>query len=234
MAPRRPGRPGARRAGGALRHRPRRGRRRPHGLRGAGRRTGHERGAQRCAGVLLARVGARHFHRPPVRVVAAGAPLRRAGRAERQHGRGDRRGRREHDAGPDVHARRASPQERARFLHEPRPPGALPGRGVQPVRRRRDDGHEAPNLQGRTRRVRVPESPEGGRCRQVRRIRRGDRPRGDASRRRVWHGRAAPGGRGHPVRRHPRWHPVGEAHQGGRPRVRRVIEPDLRRRQRRS
>ena len=47
-------------------------------------------GPQRRAGRRLPRVGAGHHHRPPVRLVPAGAALRRPGR----HGRRLRRGRR--------------------------------------------------------------------------------------------------------------------------------------------
>ena len=93
---------------GAQRHRPGGGGGRDPRLRQPGRRAGHQRGAQRGAGVEAARIGAGHLGRPAVRLLAAGAALRGAGGDVRQHGRGDRRRRREHDARADVHAQRAA------------------------------------------------------------------------------------------------------------------------------
>jgi acetyl-CoA acyltransferase len=57
---------------GAQRPRPGPGRRRDHGLRHAGLRAVAQHRPQRRAGRRLARVGARHHHRPPVRLLPAG------------------------------------------------------------------------------------------------------------------------------------------------------------------
>ena len=56
---------------------------------------------QRRAGRRVPRVGAGHHHRPPVRVVPAGAALRRPGRDGRRLRRGHRRRRRAHDPHAD-------------------------------------------------------------------------------------------------------------------------------------
>ena len=80
-----------RRAGRAHRRRPGRGRRRDHGLRhrrSARRRMDIARTAWLSAGPARAR--ARRHHRPAVRLVPAGRPLRRAGRAVRHPGPGHR------------------------------------------------------------------------------------------------------------------------------------------------
>ena len=76
---------------GARRHRPGRGRGRDPRLRQPGRRAGQQRGAQRGAGLEAARIGAGHLGRPAMRLLAAGAAFRGAGRDVGQHGRGDRR-----------------------------------------------------------------------------------------------------------------------------------------------
>ena len=56
---------------------------RDHGLRHPGRRAGHQRRAQRRPGLEAAGERAGHQRRPPVRLVAAGAALRRPGGDER-------------------------------------------------------------------------------------------------------------------------------------------------------
>ena len=76
-------------------------RRRDHGLRHAGRRAGHQHRPQRRARGRLPRDDGRHDHRPPVRFVAAGRALRRAGRDGRRVRRRDRGRRREHDPRAD-------------------------------------------------------------------------------------------------------------------------------------
>ena len=68
----------------AQRPRPRPGRRRDHGLCHAGGRAGTQHRPKRRARRRVPRVGARHHHRPPVRVLAAGAALRRSGRDRRR------------------------------------------------------------------------------------------------------------------------------------------------------
>ena len=77
------------------------GRRRHHRLRHAGSRAVAERRSQRRVGRRLARVGAGDHHRPSVRFVPAGHPLRRPGGHGRRlrRGRGQRGG--EHDPHPD-------------------------------------------------------------------------------------------------------------------------------------
>ncbi len=77
------------------------GRRRDHGLRLAGGGTGAQHRPQRAPRRRVPRFGAGHHRRPPVRLVAAGDPLRRAGRDGGRVRRGDRGGRREHEPGAD-------------------------------------------------------------------------------------------------------------------------------------
>ena len=129
-ARRRPGGGGAAGAGRAQRGRPDAGRRRDHGLRVPDRGAVAERGPQRLAGRRAARGGAGDHHRPAVRLLPAGGPVRRPG----DHGRrlpagGGRRGR-AHDPGADGldHGRpgRALRADHARPLPgPPRPPGHL-------------------------------------------------------------------------------------------------------------
>src|SRR6266404_2673862 len=65
-------------AAGTYRRRSRTDRRRDHGLRDAGRRTVQQHRAQRHYGVKAAGKRARHLGRPAMRLIAAGAALRRA------------------------------------------------------------------------------------------------------------------------------------------------------------
>ncbi len=130
-----PGRPGRRDAPGPGRaQRPRSGahRRRDHGLRHAGRPPGPEHRPQRRPGRRLARVGARHHRRPPVRLVAAVGPLRRPGRDRRRLRRRRRRRGRGHEHHPDgrlgharVHALRPQDDGALRRRRRPRAPGHL-------------------------------------------------------------------------------------------------------------
>ena len=95
-------------------------RRRDHGLRQPGRRAGRQRRAQ-CGAVLEAageRAG--HERRPAVRLVATGAALRRAGGDVGRDGRGDRRGRREHEPRADGLVVAAAGEERLRHAERAR------------------------------------------------------------------------------------------------------------------
>ena len=134
------------RAGRAQQPRPRPRRGRDHGLRHAGRRPVGQRRPQRRAGRRLARGGPRHHHRPPVRLVAAGRPLRRPGRhGRRPRHRGGRR-RRGHEPGADGRL------GRRRQLRLPvRPPG-------RPALRRRRRPRAAGHL-GRADRRQVGPQP---------------------------------------------------------------------------
>ena len=180
-SPRRPR--GARAAGGrrAQRHRPRAHRRRDHGLRHAGRRAGHQHRPQRRARGRVPGDHGRHHDRPPVRFVAAGRALRRAGRDGRRVRRRDRGGRREHDACADGRVgRRRQVRLPVRSdddgsLPQPRPAGDLGGVD------RREVGHHArgqrrvlgpvapPRGAGARRGPLRPGDPPGDRARRVRR-----------------------------------------------------------------
>ena len=198
-------------------------------------RAGDQRGAQRRAGVEPARIGARHVDRPAMRLVAAGAALRGAGRDVGQHGRGDRRRRRKHDARADVLAQRAGGQGGPGHLHEPGDASALPGRRVQPVHRRRDD-REAPwPLAGTRSTAYALREPPARHRRQPRRpLRRRDRAGRDPAGRRLRQRRV------HTVDEGIRFDATLEAiagRQADRRRrrlQRRHRQPDLRRRERRA
>ena len=140
--------PGAGRAGAPQPGRPGPGRGRDHGLRQPGRPAGDERGAQRRAGLVPARVRARHHGGPAVRLLPAGPAFRGPGRDVGQHGHGDRRRRGEHVARAHGHAQRPARQGRPGRVHEPGHAAALSGRGVQPVHGRRDDGRQVRPDQG--------------------------------------------------------------------------------------
>ena len=103
----------------AQRNRPGRDRRRDHRLRQPGRRAELPHRPQHGAGLRPARQRAGGQHRPPVRQLAAGDPLRRAGGDERHPGRGDRRRRRKHDPRADGNA--GHPADAGRDRHGPWP-----------------------------------------------------------------------------------------------------------------
>ena len=171
----------------------------------------------------------RRHHRPPVRLLAAGDPVRRPGGDERHPGRGHRRRGRIDDPGADGPARH--PPDAARHRHRPvleANPGAVRSSDVQPVRRRRDDRREISVPEGGARRLRARQPPQGGAGDRGGRVRRGDRAAEDRRRR----GQRDPPrqGRGHTLRRHPRRHRLGEAAQGRRQDQRRQRLADLRRR----
>ena len=198
LACRRPRLRAAQGPGRAQRPRPRPGRRRDHGLRHAGRRAVPQRGPQRRPGRRLSRVGARHHHRPPVRLLPAGPPLRGPGRHRRCLRRGHRRRRRGHDPHPDGLVGRARPGLSLRTpddaaLRRARRPGR-PGRGSRA--HRRAVGH----LPRGPRRVRGAVAPA---CRPGHRrgaLRARDHPGGGQGRRPGRHRRAHHHRRGHPPR----------------------------------
>ena len=130
------------------RRRSRPDRRRDHGLRDAGRRAVQQRRAQRRDGLEAAGERARHLDRPPVRLVAAGAAFRGAGRDVRHDGHRDRRRRGIDDAGADGPGLAAAGQERLWPLQEPGHREAISEHRVQPVHRRGNDGGEIRPLQG--------------------------------------------------------------------------------------
>ena len=132
------------------RSRPDRGRH--HGLRHAGRRAVQQHRPQRHHGLEAAGERARHLGRPPVRLVAAGAAFRGAGRDGRHHGHRDRRRRGIDDAGADGPCLAAPRQERFWPLQEPGHRAEISEHRVQPVHRRGNDGGEIRPLQGRARR----------------------------------------------------------------------------------
>ena len=201
--PRRPRRPGPRCIDRPLGRRPEIGRGRDHGLRQPVRPAVGQCRAQRGDVVEAARERPRHVGRSPVRQQPAGAPLRRRDRDERPDGHRHRRRRRIDD--PRADGRRC--QGRARGgprqpLRQHRHQGALSGRVVQPVHRRRDDRQEVQFVEGRPRRLRLREPAPRRRRDQLGRIPRRDRRgRSDAAR---WHQGDAHRRRGHPAST-PRW-----------------------------
>ena len=97
-----------------------------------------------------ARGGPRHDHRPPVRLVAAGGALRRAGRDERHAGRRRRRRRAEHEHDPDLRRDARPPSSSASPTRSRGSKGWVARYGTQeviavPRRRadRREVGHHA-------------------------------------------------------------------------------------------
>ena len=155
MAPGRPRRDGARGAADAHRHRPRGRRRRGDGVRDAGRRAGGQRRPQRRARRRLARIGAWHDDRSPVRFEPAGGPLRSAGCDGRRLRRRRRRRRRGDDAGADgvVDGRG---QVRLPVRSASGRPLFGPGRPGAPGCLGRADRRQVGTLSGRARRVRRP------------------------------------------------------------------------------
>ena len=93
---------------------------------------------------------------------------------------------------------------------------ALSEHPVQPVRRRRDDGQEVRPDQGRARRIRLQQPPEGHRRHPGRRVQGRDHPDRDHHRRRQ--DRDSHGRRGHPLRRQPGRHAGRQAAAGRRAR----------------
>ncbi len=132
-------------------------------LRQPGRRAGDQRRAQRHSRLAPAPACARHQRRPPMRLLAAGAAFRCAGRDERRDGCRDRNGRRKHDARADGFVGGAAGAERLRHLYEPGDRQEISERPVLPVHGRGDDGREVQALEGHARRVRLSEPPEGDR-----------------------------------------------------------------------
>ena len=115
-APRRPRRARDHRDRRAHRHRPGRGRGRVLRLRRPARAPGRRHRPHLLARRRVPRGGAGHDDRPPVRVVAAGGALRRAGRDERHQRRDRRRRRPEHEPDPD---RGRADRGRAVRVHRP-------------------------------------------------------------------------------------------------------------------
>ena len=137
------GRRSARRAGCTHRHRPVGDRRRDRRLRQPDRRAELSRRPQHGARLFTPRHRPRRDHRPPVRLLAAVDPLRRAGGDERDAGPGHRCRRREHDPRADGHA--GVPADAGGDRQRPvaaSDPGPLRSHRVHPVPRRRDDGQE--------------------------------------------------------------------------------------------
>ena len=168
LASRRPGGRDAQGARRAQQPRSRADRRRHHGLRDAGRRPGPQRRAQRRPGGRVPRDRARHDRRPPVRLLAAGVPLRRPGRHGRRLRHRHRVGCRGDEPGADGRLDRAGRRLSVRC-------------GGQPLHRRRVDPRPAgpgrPGHLGRDHRQRV--GPQPGRPRRVRRPVPGAGPAGD-------------------------------------------------------
>ena len=137
--------------------------------------------------------------RPPVRLLAAGAAVRRAGGDERHAGHRHRLGRREHDPRADGPLGGAAGAGRHGQPEEPADGGSLPQHPVQPVRRRRDGRREVQPDQGPDRRVRLRHHPARHRGDPRRRVQGRDHPDQDQGRR----GRREPAHRrrGHPLRR---------------------------------
>ena len=185
-APGRPRRARAPRAGRAHRHRPARGRGRRLRLRRHDRPAGRRHRPHVLARRRPARRGAGHHRRPPVRLVAAGRALRRAGRDERHERPRRRRRRAEHEPDPDLvgDARR-----RAVRLHRPvlgleGLGRALRRPGGHPVPVGRDDRREVGHLPRGHGGVRAREPPPRGAGHDEGRFERRSSPLGDAAGRR--------------------------------------------------
>ena len=174
-----------------------------------GRRAGIQRRAQRRARFQAARKRAGHQRGPAMRLLAAGAALRSAGRDERIDGLRDRGRRGKHE--PRAHGAfgRAANEERLRHLQEPAARRKISRHPVQPIHGRRDDGEEIRPDPRRARRVRLSQPQKGHRGDASRRLQGRDpaggsdtagRRQGDAHRRRR-----------HPLRRQPGWHQGREA-----------------------
>ena len=185
-------------AGRAQRPRPGPGRRRDHGLRHAGRRAVAQRRSQRGAGRRVPRIGAGHHHRPSVRVVPAGPPLRSPGCHRRRLRRGHRRWGRGHDPHPDGILGRPRPRLPVRTPHDE--PLRRAGRTGRPGRRGRTDRRAVGHQPRRPRRVLGPLAPpcRPGHGRGA--LRAGDHPGGGQGRRPRRHRRADHHRRGHPSR----------------------------------
>ncbi len=213
------------------RRRSRPDRRRHHGLRDAGRRTVQQHRPQRRDGLEASRERARHLGRPPVRLVAAGAAFRGAGRDGRLDGHRDRRRRGIDDAGADGPRLAAPRQERLWPLQEPGHREEISEHHVQPVHRRGNDGGEIRSLQGPARRLFLRQPPARD-CRDAgRQVQGRDRSAADHPRRQL--DRHPPYRRRHPLRRQPRRHQGRQADRRERQAHRRQRQPDLRRRLRR-
>ena len=201
---------------------------RHHRLRHADRRAGLQHRAHRGAHGRLPHRDHRHHRQPPVRLVAAGVPLRRAGGHVGPAGRGRRRRRRVDDAHPDGlgrgdgHARRGAGDsvlaDVQREVHL---------RAAAPVGRdgRREVGHLAPGLRG-VRRSRATSAPP-------------PRARAAASATRSWRSRSraptaprppSPTTRAFAPTRRWRSSPTSSRGQAGRRGHRRHLVADLRRR----
>ena len=171
--PRRPvGDRAARRSRTRTGHRSRARRRRHLGLRQPGRRADLRHRPHRGAVRRLAGVRARHHRRPPVRLVAAGDPLRRRGR-----GRGPLRPRRRRWRRVDVARADGLGVRRRRHPDRRRLRGAVRPRHPQPGHRRRDDRRALGPLphagstssrSSRTRRRRPPSTRDGSATRSSR------------------------------------------------------------------
>ncbi len=142
--PRRPRRPLHPRALRPRRRRSRRGRRRRLRVRRHHRSPGRRHRADLLARRGHARRGTRHHRRPPVRFVAAGRPLRRAGRDVGDRRPHRRRRRAEHERDPDQRgdARGRAVRVRGPLLRFARLGGALRHPGGLPVPQRGDDRRE--------------------------------------------------------------------------------------------
>ena len=163
LARRRPGVGDAQGPGRAQRAGPGPGGRRDHGLRHAGLGAVAQHRAQRRAGRGLARVRPRHHHRPPVRVVPAGDPLRGPGRDRRRLRRRGRGRGRVDDAHPDGLVGRARLRLSLRPAHDGplhRRRGAQPAQG--PGHRGRDDRRPVGHLPRRAGRLLRAQPPAGG------------------------------------------------------------------------
>ena len=190
LARRGPGLRGPQGAGRAQPAGPGPGRRRDHGLRHAGLRAVAQHRPQRRARGRLARVGARHHHRPPVRIVAAGHPLRRPGR----HGRGLRHRRRRRRRVHDPHAHGLLGRARLRLPLRAAHDGPLhrqrgPQRAEGPGHRRRDDRRPVGHLARGARRLLGAEPPAGRPGHRRGPLRERDRARGRPRRRGQGHRR---------------------------------------------
>jgi hypothetical protein len=190
---------GARRQRGPHRRRSGGCRRRDHGLRRPGRRAVRPCRPQCRARLQAAAVGARCDDRPPVRLLAAEHPLRRAGGDERHPGSGDRGRRRIDEPRADGAAHHPADEGGARRPVAEQRPGALRRPHVQPVHGRADDRPQIRPQPRAARPLRAAQPRTRDRRHPARRLRRRDRRRARrGSRRRV---RAAPDRRGHPLRR---------------------------------
>ena len=213
--------------------RSRRDRRRHHGLRRPGRRAGLPCRPQRRARQPAAGERARRHHRPPVRLLAAGDPVRRPGGDERHPGRGHRRRRRSMtrvpmglpvtlamQAGIGTGPFPKSIQERFGVAMFSQFIGAEMIAEKYQFRREELDAFA---LESHRKAARATEA--GAFADEIVAL----EVTGEDGSTRLPRPR-----RGHTLRRDPRGHRRGQAAQGGRQDQRRQCQPDLRRRQRRA